>query len=72
MYIEDSKELFTQELYGVVDEEVSAITGGRLRFKGSYWPCILDENCGSFITLKPGVRVMVVGRIGIAILVRPL
>ncbi len=73
MYIEDSKELFAGELYGVVDEEVSTFPGGgRLRFQGSYFPCILDKNCGSCLTLKPGDRVMVVGRLGIALIVRPL
>lgn len=72
MYIEDSKEMFIRELYGVVDEEVTGFPGGRLRFQGSYWPCILDEDCGSFTALKPGDRATVIGRIGICLIVRPL
>lgn len=72
MFTKDTKELFSETLLGVVDEEVSTFPGGRLRFQGSYWPSILDENCSRFLTLKPGERVAVIGRIGICLLVRPL
>lgn len=72
MFTKDKKELFSETLLGVVDEEVTNFPGGRLRFQGSYWPCILDENCSSFLTVKPGDRVAVIGRLGITLLVRPL
>ena len=72
MFTKDAKELFSENLLGVVDEEVTEFPGGRLRFQASYWPAMLDDDFSSRPTLKPGTRVAVIGRIGICLLVRPL
>lgn len=71
MFLEDSKEIFPKPLSGVVDEKIGTLPG-RLRFQASYWPAVLDEDFAGNLTLKPGDRVTVIGRIGITLLVRPL
>ncbi len=71
MFLEDSKEIFPKPLWGVVDEEIGTLPG-RLRFKSSYWPAMLEENFADRLTFKRGERVAVVGRVGITLLVRPL
>ena len=71
-FAEDSKEIFKNPLPGIVDEEVG-MDSGRLKFKASYWPAMLDEECPDRnLILQPGQKVLVVGRVNITLLVRPL
>lgn len=70
-FTEDSIEKFPKHLPGIVDEEIG-IFPGRLKFKASYWPAMLDEDFADRnLTLKPGQQVLVVGRVNITLLVRP-
>jgi len=71
-FTEDSIEKFPKPLAGIVDEEVGVLPG-RLKFKASYWPAMLDEDFADRnLTLQPGQQVLVVGRVNITLLVRPL
>ena len=71
-FTEDSIEKFPKPLPGIVDEEIGLLPG-RLKFRASYWPAMLDDEASDRnLTLQPGQPVLVVGRVNITLLVRPV
>ncbi|MEC4984956.1 MAG: NfeD family protein [Oscillatoria sp. PMC 1068.18] len=52
----------------VVDEEIRPEQKGRVRFRGSWWPALCEQE----IIISSGEVVKVVGRCNITLLVEPL
>lgn len=52
----------------IVDESIQPITGGRVRFQGSWWPA----RCYQKVTIDPGEIVRVIGQESITLIVEPL
>ena len=66
----DAPQMFAKPLPGIVDETIAPDQPGRVKFKATYWPAKLFR--GYDLTLEPGQKVLVIGRQGITLLVRPL
>lgn len=62
--------LFQNPTVGVVVQEITQSSQGRVKHDAIYWPAELMEPTES-ISLPPGSRVLVVGRKGLTLLVRP-
>ena len=52
----------------VVDEQICLDQRGRVRYRGSYWYAISEQD----ICILPGTRVLVIGREGLTLIVKPL
>jgi membrane protein implicated in regulation of membrane protease activity len=55
---------------GVVVTEITQASRGRIKYAATYWPAELDASC-SAIALPPNTLVLIVGRRGLVLLVRP-
>lgn len=63
--------LFSQPGTGVVEEAITAIRPGRVKFRATYWPARYYGQDNQ-ATLLPNAQVIVVGRQGITLLVVPV
>ncbi|MGD1704474.1 NfeD family protein [Dapis sp. BLCC M229] len=70
LFTTNTKEIFPQAMPGIVEEAIATNQPGRVKFKTTYWPAILFEE--KSISLAPGQKIAVVGRIGITLLISPL
>jgi membrane-bound ClpP family serine protease len=61
---------FTELAQGKVEQTITPIKAGRIRFQGSFWKAELAD--ADHRTVKPNESVQVVGRQGITLLVVPL
>jgi membrane protein implicated in regulation of membrane protease activity len=61
---------FPNPTVGVVVEDIAQADRGRVKYEAIYWPAELVEP-SSNTSLPTGSRVLVVGRKGITLLVRP-
>ncbi|MBP0000018.1 MAG: NfeD family protein [Cyanobacteria bacterium SID2] len=62
-------EKFPLPLKGIVSKTITANIPGRIRFQGTFWPAHLYQG-GRLTTLYPNSPVSVIGRQGIALLVK--
>lgn len=63
--------LFQNPTVGVVVQEITQSSQGRVKHDATSWPAELDTPSGE-IVLLPNAPVLVVGRRGLVLLVRPL
>ena len=63
-------ELFSQLKTGVVSDRIDADQPGRVWYRATYWPACL-YNLETQDILLPNMEVIIVGRRGITLLVRP-
>lgn len=66
----DQIDIFPKPVPGIVEQTITHVRPGRVKFQSSYWPAKLYQPNGEII-LRPQQTVMVVGREGITLLVVP-
>jgi membrane protein implicated in regulation of membrane protease activity len=63
-------EFFSTPALGIVEKVIAPNQPGRVKYQASYWPAKLDQTAAA-TAIESNQSVLVIGRQGITLLVRP-